>query len=434
MIAALALSAALENAANSLVRRHDAPSVAVAVVNRGRLVYSHVAGNADLHTVYAIGSVTKMFTAVNIFQLVDAGKIALDDPVAKYLPSFPHGADITIRQLLDHRSGIPNYGDIAVRDGLVYRPTTPAQLVARFAAQPLDFAPGTKWSYSNSGYVLLGQIVEHVSGMTLAAYEQKYIFAPAGMMQTAMGRVPHGTRLAEPYVVSAQVFLKIAPADLSWYYACGDIVSNATDLARFDIALLGHRLISASSLALMESVVSTSTLAKGYDDGLGMFAHVVGKQTVVGHHGGEPGYTADNEMVPKDGFAAVILDNGFASTDGVLAGLMAPFYPETAPTLSSDEHQAITLFTAFFTQMRGATIDPATLTDEMKVALTPDAQRSLASQIQPWGALQSVTFVEKQHIGGFMAYHLEVKCSNAVHQVNLSIKDGTTLIGGFQYT
>jgi D-alanyl-D-alanine carboxypeptidase len=304
------ISPQVASAALKEVQTNAASSISVAVVLDDKLVASQTVGHADSETAFSVGSVSKMFTAVSIMQLVESGKVALDGDAATYLPQYPVLHGISVRQLLDHTSGLPDYLPVAFATATVTRKTTPDEIMSSTLARPRDFAPGSDWNYSNTGYVVLGQIVEHVSGLPLAQYEQEHIFDVAGMRRSFVAP-PLGKDVAAPFAGD--------PGDWSWYYACGDIFSTAEDLARFDIALMRGQLLKTTTFAAMQQTVPFATLAPGVKDGLGVFVSTIGDVSVVGHHGGEPGYRADNEMVPARGFAVAIVGNGNYDTNPVVA-------------------------------------------------------------------------------------------------------------------
>ncbi len=211
-----------------------------------------------------------------------------------------------MRELLQHTSGLWNYGDYAFQTGLTATPTTPAAILAMAAGHPLTSAPGTKWAYSNTGYVVLGLIVERVSGKPLAQYEREDIFQPAGMMETTMGNPGGSVPIAAGYMSAAGT--RGAAYDPSWLFACGDIVSTAADLARFDIALLDGRLLKPGTFAKMQSDVVAAESAM---QGLGVSVISWRGLRFVGHHGGLPGYEAENETIPRQGVAWIVLSNAF---------------------------------------------------------------------------------------------------------------------------
>jgi D-alanyl-D-alanine carboxypeptidase len=303
-------SAAVSGAALQQIRSSAAQAISIAVVLDDKIVGSQAFGGVDSATAFSVGSVSKMFTAVSILQLVQAGKLALDDDAAKYLPQYSGLRGITVRQLLDHTSGLPNYGDDAIDSGAVMQKTTPSAIISSMLAKPRDFAPGSDWNYSNTGYVVLGQIVERVTGLPLAQYESEHIFKPAGMEHSFVAPAL-GSDTAHSFHGD--------PGDWSWYYACGDVFSSADDLARFDIALMQGELLEPKTFAAMQQTVRFATLAPGMRDGLGVFVSTIGDISEVGHHGGEPGYRADNEMVPARGFAVAVVGNGNYSTAPIVA-------------------------------------------------------------------------------------------------------------------
>src|SRR5690242_904841 len=192
------LDAKLTDKINASLKKSGAPSVSVAVVQDGKLAFGKAFGMADIaagraadvHTRYAVGSISKQFTAAALLMLEEEGKLSLDDKVAKYFPHLRRAGDITIRQLLSHTSG---YEDYAPQDYIIPEWTqaiTPAAILDRWAMKPLNFEPGTKWQYSNTNYVLAGEIFEKASGQGLVAFLKQHIFQPLGM--TSAGDWPPG--------------------------------------------------------------------------------------------------------------------------------------------------------------------------------------------------------------------------------------------------
>lgn len=289
----------------------------VAIVDAGRIVAAGTFGDTTPATKFSVGSVSKMFTAVSVMQLAERGKLRLDDRAATYLPQFASNA-VTIRELLDHTSGIPNYLDDAVNDGDVNSVTTPARILSSMVARAPDFAPGTDWNYSNTGYVALGQIVERISGLPLAQYEQRFIFDPSGMRDTFVAPA-FGKNVADSFDGT--------PGNWSWYYACGDVFSTARDVVLFDVALMQGKILSARSFAQMQQTVPYTTLAPGIRDGLGLFLSQNGNLVEVGHHGGEPGYRADDEMIPARQFAIAVVGNGAYATQPIVNAALQEYFP-----------------------------------------------------------------------------------------------------------
>ena len=426
-----------------------APAVSVAIVENGKIAYAHASGFEDVaakraattRTRFRIASITKTFTAVAVLQLVERGKLALDAPLAAVLPDAPHAREITIRQLLMHTSGLPNYGDAAFNDGRVATKTTPAAILASIAPRALEFAPGSRYGYSNTGYVLLGLAVEKAAGMPLAAYEQRNIFAPAAMPDTTVGAYGAGSGYATPYMDAAA-----APAlayDPSWLYADGDIVSTPTDVARFDIALMNGALVKPQTFAMMRAnPIATDEPSAKY--GLGVTLFPLDDLTFVGHHGGVPGFEADNEMLPDAKFAVIVFGNAFDFSTAALNGpVLATLFPATssravaqrkaeALTVAPGEDPALTArFRTFFSALQNGRVDRATVTAAMNAQLTAEALGDVASKLAPLGTLQKLIFRSKVEQGSGTVYHYTGVFSAQTSPMTFSLDKSDKIAGAF---
>lgn len=401
-----------------------APAVSVAIVENGKIAYARARGMEDVaakraattSTRFRIASITKMFTAVSVLQLVEAGKLKLDEPLAAVLPGAGHASEVTIRQLLMHTSGIPNYLDAAFADGSVAHRTTPAAIVAATAQKPLAFKPGSQYGYSNTGYVLLGLVVEKLSGTPLAAYEAAHIFGPAGMTNTSIGEPQSGAGTATGYVEAKAIPLHAL--DASWLYADGDIVATPSDVARFDIALMRGSLVRPQTFAMMQAD-PVATPEEGARYGLGVTLFPLGDLTFVGHHGGVPGFEGDNEMLPSQGFAIVVLGNAFEFSTAKLNGpLLATLFPTTSAravaerkaselTVAAGEDPAITeRLRVFFTALQSGRVDRAAVSDQMNAQLNAENLGAVAGQLDALGTLQKLIFRSKaeQPLGTIYRY------------------------------
>ncbi len=283
------------------------PGVVVLVRRDGRTVrlasgYSNLAKKTPMRVGdrFRIGSVTKSFVATVVLQLVGEGKLSLDDSIERWLPGLvPNGGNITVRQLLSHRSGLFDYlGDESVLKpylsgdfGYVW---TPPKLVAVSTAHPPVFEPGAKFSYSNTNYIVLGLIVEAVTGNPIGAELRQRIFEPLGLRSTLFAssqRIPGAH--AHGYLVSGKNKLQdVTGVSPSYAWAAGAIVSTASDIARFYRALLGGQLLPPDLLQAMETFED--------DYGLGLFHVKLPCGEIVGH----------------DGAIAAYLTLAFNSTDG----------------------------------------------------------------------------------------------------------------------
>jgi CubicO group peptidase (beta-lactamase class C family) len=255
-------------------------------------------------TKFRLGSVTKQFTAAAILLLEERGKLKTDDPVRKYLPDAPAAWDkVTIFHLLTHTSGIPNFTEFPDYRDSESKPVTPAQLVARFRDKPLDFQPGEQWKYSNSGYVLLGYIIEKVSGRTYQDFLQANIFTPLELSDTGYDHSAFDIpRHAVGYVRQGQGFEKAGYIDMSIPFSAGALYSTTHDLLRWEQALFGGKLLSADSLRKM-----TTPFKSDYAFGLGVTTR--DGHTLISHGGGIEGFNTELDYYPDDKLTVIVLGN-----------------------------------------------------------------------------------------------------------------------------
>lgn len=421
------------------------PALSVAVLEHGKIVYARAFGVSDLatksqatpHTRFRIASLTKMFTAVSIMQLVEAQRIKLDAPLAAYLPDAPHASEVTIRQLLMHTSGIWNYGDAAFTNPHVTEPILPGAIVASTASHPLDHLPGASFSYSNTGYVLLGMVVESITHRRLADYERERIFLPAKMNETTCGDPEGAVDFARGYMDATGA---VPPAySPSWFFADGDIVSTASDIARFDAALLDGRLIKPATFSEMQSSAgSAPMLGNGVMYGLGLMLVSMSGMTLVGHHGGVPGFVAQNDMVPASGFAIVVLSDAYdfatanASHAVVRQTFPALFASSPNPPLAAVEDPSVTAkLRGFLQSVQRGTIDRMTLTAAMNDALTPAALTGLAKALEPLASPPPLVVRSTQSLAGFTAFQYEATFTNGRKSTITFSLDTTGKIAGF---
>ena len=296
----------LKLVAESLVAR-GAPG-AVVVVRDQAGVRGYAAGYANLAAKqrmtpvarFRIGSLTKTFVATVVLQLAGEARLGLDDPVERWLPGLvPGGAQITLRRLMNHSSGLFNYTEDANFWAAARlqprRVWAPQELVRVGTAHPPLFAPGTSWSYSNTNYIVLGLVVEAVTQRPLAQELEQRIFGPLGLSATSLpsrppmpapfahGYVPRGSDVV-PGTFKGKRFDATTTFDPSWIWAAGGIVSNGVDLTRFYAALLAGQLLSPGLFAEMTATFGDS----GY--GLGLEREQLPCGTVWGHFGAVPGY------------------------------------------------------------------------------------------------------------------------------------------------
>jgi CubicO group peptidase (beta-lactamase class C family) len=288
------------------LRRFGTPGAVIAAVKDGHIIYTKSYGLRDrarnlpvlIDTPFEIGSITKQFTAAAILQLQEAGKLNIDSTVATYLSTVPHASEITLRQLLSHTSGLHDYFDAPTIDDDAVKTVTFDQLMARVADLPLDFAPGAKWSYSNTGYAMLGRIIEVTSHETYRDYVKSHLIDPVGMTHTfTVADEPKISGMSVGYRHSAGRLEAAPTISESFGWAAGNIVSTVSDLNKWNKALREGQAISKADYALMATSVSTLQGDAGY--GLGLFVGEIEGEPRVGHTGGSFGFTTANEYFPK---------------------------------------------------------------------------------------------------------------------------------------
>lgn len=232
----------------------------ILIARDGAIQYTRGFGVADpskrapngADTRFRIGMLTEQFTAAAILQLRDAGMLQLSDTVADHLPDYPAGRRVTIEQLLDHTSGIPNYTDLPQFHRWKALPHRTEELVGRFSEQALAFEPGSDFDPTNSGYYLLGAIIERTTGMSYGEYIETYVARPAGMESTQFGDAVHTGKQARGNVWNEEELLDPPdPIDMSVFGAAGGLTSTAVDLARWDAALYEGRVLSHASVEQM---------------------------------------------------------------------------------------------------------------------------------------------------------------------------------------
>ncbi len=282
-----------------LVAQHDQPIYARAFGLADRV--ANRAATAD--TTFRIGSVTKQFTAAAILTLEQAGKLSVNDPVKRHLPEYPGpGKEVTIHQLLTHTAGLPNYTSFPEIEQRKAEHWTTRALLETFWDQPLDFAPGTKFAYSNSGYAVLGAIIEKASGKSWTAYVKDELFVPAGMTRTAADDAIGAPDRALGYQIKGDALVAADPIDLSLAFAAGAVRSSASDMVKWHRALSGDAILTAASRTRLYRA-EKDDYAYGWVN-----AEVAGHHTVW-HNGGIDGFRAMYWRVPDADLVVVVFAN-----------------------------------------------------------------------------------------------------------------------------
>jgi D-alanyl-D-alanine carboxypeptidase len=338
------------------------PGGAVLVLKDGELVLRAGYGMANLElaveiepdTVFEIGSMTKQFTASCVLLLAERGRLRLSDEIGHYLPDYPaQGHKITLQHLLTHTSGLPNYTDLAEWEARESEDLEPDEVMAFFKDKPLEFAPGERWLYSSSGYILLGHVIERVSGRSYERFVTDEIFTALGMTSTRVGSM-HDVigRRASGYQKDGHRYVNARYASLTQAYSSASLVSTVDDLGRWDRALDGEVLLKRASLDRMFTPARLSS-GRSTRYACGWWIAQLGGRQVIAHGGGTNGFASVLLRIPQEHLVVVILSNNPAHDPSPC--LMAVRI--AARLLGLPEHPVVTLPSATLDEYAGVYVD-----------------------------------------------------------------------------
>ena len=398
------LKTKIDRIAHGVMEQHGVPSVSIAVLQHGHLVFTHAYGLAHLHPDipatpemrYAIGSISKQFTAAAILILQEQGKLKLDDPVGKYIPGLTRGNEITIRQILSHTSGYQDYWPEDYLMIPMMKPATAQYIVDTWAKKPLDFEPGTQWQYSNTNYVIAGLIIEKVSGQKVFEFIGQHIFHPLGMKSVYNYDESGLTATdAAPYIRSALGPLRPAPKEGSgWMFAAGEIAMTPHDLALWNESLIAQSLLKPESYKEMFTSIK---LTDGKDShyGLGVFIRNYNGHRVIEHSGEVTGFVAESLILPDDGVSAIALTNHMASGAGQVGQLVADAVLG-ATSQKPAEKQALEIFRG----LQKGEIDRTLLAPNLSGFFDAQAIEDYKTSLAPLGEPLSLTQTGEEQRGG----------------------------------
>ncbi|HEY0671011.1 MAG TPA: serine hydrolase domain-containing protein [Longimicrobiales bacterium] len=337
--------AAIDSAARAVLNATAAPSASLAIVRGGAIVYEQAYGNGRIEPNtpaapamrYAIGSVSKQFTAAAVLMLAEEGKLSLDDKVAKWFPRLTRANEITIRNLLSMTSGYQDFWphDYVFPD--MQRPTTGEAIMQRWAGKALDFEPGSKWQYSNTNYTIAAAIVERVSGTPFMEFLRARIFTPLKMTSVAdFDAGPLSASDAGMYLRHGLGPLRTAPKEAKgWLHGIGQLAMTSHDLALWNLSVINRSLLKPASYdVMMRDMLLTGGTNTGY--GLGLNTGMTGGRRRISHGGAVSGYTTSNEVYPEERAAITVFTNiypGAAGAPGqIVARVRSIIFAPAAPT------------------------------------------------------------------------------------------------------
>jgi D-alanyl-D-alanine carboxypeptidase len=400
----------VDDAVQSVLARSGAPSASIAIVQNGAVVYAKAYGAARVGPPevaatpamrYSIGSISKQFTSVALLLLAEDGRLSLDDRVSKWFPDLTRARDITVRQLLSMTSGYQDYWPQDYVMPEMLEDVTPGGIMRRWAQKPLDFEPGTRWQYSNTNYVIAGQIAEKVAGRPLLAFLRERVFTPLRM--TSVVDTDHSALGPEDPMRYRRFALgppREAPKEgKGWMSAAGELAMTATDLARWNMAMMSRAILKPASYRELER---ETLLADGAPTayGLGVNVAMAAGRRQISHGGEVSGFTARNEVYPDEKVAIVVLVNLDASpASAQIANRVATLLFSSG---ASDTQRAVEQARAIFAGLQKGEVDRSLFTSNMNAYFTSEALADFASSLGPLGPATSVTQTGQALRGGMV--------------------------------
>lgn len=375
------------------------PSVVIGVERNGKTIYLRAFGDRTIKpdapalpsTPYMIGSNTKQFTAASVLLLQDEGKLRVDDRLSKFFPQIPHSRDVTLRELLTMSSGYADFAEAPEFVESMQRPAdSPEEAVNLVKSLPLDFRPGTRWQYSNTGYMLAQMVIERISNMPFHTFLQRRFFGPLGMHATYMRLSNNAApNVAGEYSSFALGPWEAAPFwDYSWVGAAGGLVSDVADLEKWNAALDGGKVLSKHSLAEMFAPGPAAGTRGGEGYGMGIrLGRMPNGHRFIWHGGNTTGSACQDARFPDDHLAIIVLSNAslysYNTTVGAIYKLLVPqpasasSAPAPPATVPSSDPRRIKAAIGWLDDAIAGRPNVTNVTRDMRALLTPSHLASL---------------------------------------------------------
>ena len=401
---------AIDAAVTKALKETGVPSAEIAVVRGGELVLSRAWGRPsetilqpDPKLPYQIASNSKQFLAALLLLLEDDGKLSLDDKVSKWLPELPSGDKIVVRQLLSHTSGLQDFWPQDYSFAAMNQPVEPMDIVRRWGFKPLDYEPGTRWQYSNTGYVVAGMIAEKAGGAPLWQQLEARIFAPLGIHPYDIDDTT-GPAFPQGYHRNALGPIRLAkPAARGWLWAAGELSMTAAELAVWDIARINRTLLPREDWDEMERPVRLADgTTNGY--GLGVSKKLTAGRWVIDHGGESVGFLSQNSVWVDDRVAVVVLTNGdFAGVQDQLTATIAEIVLPKSAQANLGEAARVDDVRATLAGITSGRFNPALFTDNARFYFSRQTLGDYRTSLRALGPLIKVTPARPPRLrGGFV--------------------------------
>ncbi|HEY7119789.1 MAG TPA: serine hydrolase domain-containing protein [Tepidisphaeraceae bacterium] len=433
---------AVDDYINAEIARRHIPGLSLAVVRDGKVAKlgGYGLANVELNvtvtpdTVFQIQSVTKTFTSTAILMLVEQGKIALDDPVGKYLEGTPDSwKPIKIRHLLSHTSGIKDF--INEPTASLRLDVTEEEVLKATAPRPLNFTPGDRYSYSNTNYHLLAMIIRKLTGLSYGDYLAERIFRPLGMSSTRIvslsALIPNraaGYQWAGGTLRNGQY---VAESILG--YGGGGIVSTASDMAKWAIALDGEKLLKRATFEQAWTAMKLND-GKASSYGLGWGVGSVNGHKYVSHSGAHmTGFTSSFTRYGDDHLTVIVLTNAGHANPGRIAQHVAGIYvpgltPQPAKAIEDKDPRVTEVVREIGQRIREGKLGPEHFTPTLWLLLAPQL-KDLQQQIEADGDLKSIELLDRSRSGSERTYQYRMTFSGAIHLVTVTVNSDGKISG-----
>ena len=404
-------AAAVDTWVGAQVAARGAVGASLVVIRDGKVVlargYGKLRGDADdavtADTPFALGSISKQFLCTAAYQLVDNGQLAMTDAIAKWYPSVTRAADITLADIGGHTAGYRDYYPLDYIDARMAKPIAPDDLIAQYATLPLDFEPNARWSYSNTGFVLLARVVEKVAGKPYDTLLDETIFKPLGM--TASTARP--ANAASGHVSFLLDGAKPTPFEGDgWLFGAGDIWASANDVAKWDLALLDGKLLSPAS---HRALATARPLANGKSSGYscGWFVSTNRGEVVLSHSGWVGGFHTRNAIVPRTKAAVVLLTNDeWTNVTDIADRILGLIITEDAAPVVAGPPAADAARDLILALQRG-TLDRTKLGDDLNAHFDDARIAAAAAKLKDLGP-PTVTAMARRERGGWEVTPLSI--------------------------
>jgi D-alanyl-D-alanine carboxypeptidase len=412
----LARADEVDDRVRAQMRWQRIPGLSLMVATDGHLIRAKGYGVANVEesvpataeTAYKIASMSKQFLAAGMLVLVQEGKVHLDDTVDLYIADVPETWKlITIRHLLSHTSGLAKDSD----QFDPFKAQTDLEVIRSVYPVPLQFRPGERWSYSNIGYYIVGEIIHHVSKRSWGEFISEKVFAPAGMFETRLADpveiVPHrasGYEVKMGKLQNAEIWRAVRPS--------GAFLTTVLDLAKWDSALYSNDVLGASNRELMWTPIKVAD-EKSHGYGLGWFVDNINGHRRVHHEGGVPGFSADFERFPEDKLSVAVLANiGQRDLRDLALAIGGIYLPEIAPAAEKEipdtEPKVTERIKRIISDLANGELDKSQLSGELAGWLAGDLKQGFADVLRSLGPIQSMLLLERSEKDRELSYRYQL--------------------------